>query len=1357
MNLLSGDALRGATPWLLSARSREALRAQAERLRAHVTGDATLDPLDVGFSLAQRPLLEERAVVVGAGREQLLAGLQALAAGERVDGVLTGTAGLGEEGVVLLFPGQGGQWPGMGAQLLEHSPLFAQAIAECEVALAPWVEWSLRSVLGEERDEVRESHGADEAQETQRAREVHDPRETQGAHEVHDPRETQGAHGAHDPRETQGAHEARLLERVDVVQPALFAVMVGLARVWRACGVSVAAVVGHSQGEIAAAHIAGALSLQDAARVSALRSRALTAIAGHGGMVSLALDVERTNALLGRWQGRIALAAVNSPSSVVVSGETAALAELLAACAAEDIRARQIPVDYAAHSPRVEELREELLAACAPAAPRTGELPFHSAVTGGPLDTARLDAEYWYRNLRETVRFDRALGGLIERGERAFVEVGPHPVLMGGVRELAEHLLERPEELVAVGSLRRDAGGPERLLTSLGEAWVRGVAVDWSELFRGSGAERVELPTYAFQRERFWLASTATGGAPTLRPLAAAEPLPEPPAGHLHRSLFHVHWSELPSATQAPSAGPEPAIVEVMGEKKGEEGEGVAVAAHSAVKRVLGELQQRLADESGADTRIVVVTRGAVAAPDGGGVEETHEQDVDLAGTAVWGLVRSAQSEHPGRIVLVDLDRHGESSAELAAAIASGEPQLAIRAGRLLAPRLAWALGGQVSGGARDAGAGAGTVQQAVEAGGAADEGLVETSGAVDERLVEAGRAANERLVEANESGETPAFDADSKVLITGGTSGLGAEAARHLAAHHGVRELLLLSRRGPQAPGIAELVGELAQRGAHATVLACDVGDRAQLAQALDDAGPIDAVVHAAGVLADGVIQSLTPAQVDEALAPKLDAALHLHELTAGLDLRAFVLFSSAAATFGAPGQGNYAAANAFLDALAAHRRARGLPAVSIAWGLWEQATGMTGELGPADRARIERQGVRPLSTAEGFELFDIATGISQPVSIQPVQPASVPPAPVQPAPVQPTSVPPAPVGPAAVQPVHVGLAPVPPALVAVPLHLEALRGKASAGTLPALFGGLVGAGSGAGSAAGSGAGLRGSSAAGSAAGSVAGVAGSPAPGVDSSLGALLRAVPEWEREELAIELVRAETAGVLGHASPQAIAPERAFKELGLDSLTALELHNRLQDATGLRLPSTVAFDHPSPAVLGRHLLAEALGVRAEAGIASAAVARAQEPIAIVGMGCRYPGPAGAGSVRSPRELWELVAAGGDAVGVFPSDRGWDLEALYDPDPDRHGHSYAREGGFLYDAGEFDAAFFGISHARRWRWTPSSGCCWRCAGRRSSMRASTSPRCAAAPRACSRASLPPAMEGAGRRPPRRRSRATG
>ena len=452
-------ALTEALPWMLSGRGAGGLRAQAGRLHEFLTEAPDLDTAAVARSLAGRAALEDRAVVVGGDRAELLAGLESLARGERAANVTVGASGEGGSGVVLLFPGQGSQWPGMAARLLEGSPLFAQCIAECAEALAPFVDWSLESVL----------------------------------------------------RGEQGAAQ---LERVDVVQPALFAVMVSLAKVWRALGIRPAAVVGHSQGEIAAAHVAGGLSLDDAARLVALRSRALRALAGRGGMVSVSLDVDSASALMERWGDRIALAAVNGPASVVVSGEPDALEQLLEECEAQGLRARRIPVDYAAHSRRVEVLREELLDACATIVPRSGDVPFYSAVTGGQLDTAELDAEYWYRNLRETVRFDRALGALLERGYRTFVEASPHPVLAVGVQELAEHALAQPEEVAVVGSLRRGEGGPERLLTSFGEAWVRGAEVDWSEILRAGGTERVELPSYAFQRERYWIQTAAPSAGP---------------------------------------------------------------------------------------------------------------------------------------------------------------------------------------------------------------------------------------------------------------------------------------------------------------------------------------------------------------------------------------------------------------------------------------------------------------------------------------------------------------------------------------------------------------------------------------------------------------------------------------------------------------------------------------------------------------------------------------------------------------------------------------------------------------------------------------------------------------------------
>ncbi len=458
----------GVVPWVLSGKSKGALRAQAERLREFVAGDPGLGMMDVGSSLASRSVFGHRAVLLGDGREGLLGGLGALAGGEPAAGMVEGVASVaGGAGVVFLFPGQGSQWEGMALELLECSPVFAERMGACGEALSEHVDWSLEDVL-------------------------------------------------------RGVGGAPGLDRVDVVQPVLWAVMVSLAGLWRSCGVRPGVVVGHSQGEIAAAHIAGGLSLQDAARVVALRSRALVALAGRGGMVSVALPVEELEERLERWDARIGVAAVNGPSSVVVSGDRVPLEKFLGECEADGVRARAIPVDYAAHSVDVQEIREELLQGCAGIAPRCGDVPFFSTVTGGLLDTSELDGEYWYRNLRETVQFERATAALLGDGYRAFVEVSPHPVLTMGVQETVDALTDTDlagpgladpvpagagdaRGVAVTGSLRRDDGGLARFLGSLAELWIRGVEVDWAGMFSGSGARRAKLPTYAFQRERYWL------------------------------------------------------------------------------------------------------------------------------------------------------------------------------------------------------------------------------------------------------------------------------------------------------------------------------------------------------------------------------------------------------------------------------------------------------------------------------------------------------------------------------------------------------------------------------------------------------------------------------------------------------------------------------------------------------------------------------------------------------------------------------------------------------------------------------------------------------------------------------------
>ncbi|MCZ1006282.1 SDR family NAD(P)-dependent oxidoreductase [Streptomyces lydicus] len=457
-------------------------------------------------------------------------------------------------------------------------------------------------------------------------------------------------------------------------------------------------------------------------------------------------------------------------------------------------------------------------------------------------------------------------------------------------------------------------------------------------------------------------------------------------------------------------------------------------------------------------------------------------------------------------------------------------------------------------------------------------------------------------------------LDRDGTVLITGGTGALGGLLARHLVTEYGVRHLVLTSRRGGDAPGASDLLTELRGLGAEVVAVACDVSDREALAAVLDGIPAehaLTGIVHTAGVVDDGVFASMTPDRLAAVFAPKADAALHLHELTAHLDLAMFTLYSSIAATYGSPGQANYAAANAVLDALAHHRRAHGLAGQSLGWGLWEQVSGISGHLNEADLARIEKLG-GGLSTADGLALFDAA------------------------------------------------LASVPAHVLPVRLNLSGLKRR---GDVPALLRGLVRAPK-----------RRATTAA-----------------LDrSSLAGRLAGLPVSEQERQLTALVLGEVAGVLGHASGEAIEAGRAFKELGFDSLTSVELRNRVNAATGLRLPATLVFDHPTPAALAERLRDDLVATET-ASVPT--VVRTQkpvedDPIVIVGMSCRFPG-----GVASPDDLWRLVESGTDAVGEFPTDRGWDLTALFDTETGQAGTSATRQGGFVHGVDEFDAGLFGIS----------------------------------------------------------------
>ncbi|MEU8185676.1 SDR family NAD(P)-dependent oxidoreductase, partial [Micromonospora sp. NPDC049044] len=654
-----------------------------------------------------------------------------------------------------------------------------------------------------------------------------------------------------------------------------------------------------------------------------------------------------------------------------------------------------------------------------------------------------------------------------------------------------------------------------------------------------TGADRLRVHLAPAGPDTITVSAYDTNGQPVLRIEALTlRPLPAPGAALVAADgLFHTVWE---SATLDVTADADVHLVDLT---ETEPADGAAERAHALTRRALGLVRTWLAEDR--DPRLVLVTRDAV-----------DTATVDPAAAAVWGLVRSAQTENPGRFALADVDGPltGEVSRLVTAGVAAGEGQFTLRAGRMRVPVL---------------------------------------------------------LPLATDPHREVPLDPHGTVLITGGAGALGSLVARHLVAAYGLCHLLLVGRRA-DAP--ADVLAELAAHGAQPIYAACDTADRAALAallKAIPADRPLTAVIHAAGVTEDGVAAALTDDQLTRVLRPKADAAVHLDELTRDHDLAAFVLFSSIAGVVGAAGQANYAAANAFLDALAATRAATGAPATSISWGVWARSSTLTAALDTADRHRMSRSGMRPLDDADGLALFDAAlqTGASAPTAAR--------------------------------------------------FDRAALRARARAGDLTPVLRRLT----------------------------PTTARRSATAGVDGTLAARLAELTPDQRTRHLTDLVAAEAATVLGYADAAEVVADRAFQDLGFDSLTAVELRNRLNTVTGLRLPATLVFDHPSPAAVVRHLLGE-LGGEQRAAVAVRRTADLDEPIAIVGMSCRYPG-----GVNSPEDLWRLVATGGDAITGFPAGRGWDVERLYDPDPDAVGRTYAREGGFLHDAGRFDAEFFGIS----------------------------------------------------------------
>ncbi|WTG05394.1 SDR family NAD(P)-dependent oxidoreductase (plasmid) [Streptomyces sp. NBC_01590] len=1299
-------------PWVLSGKSPEAVAGQAARMLAYledrpeaeqpapddaadeadvtnVAGVADLaevtnvvgvaDLADVAWSLSTtRAQLEHRVAVIAERQADFRAGLAALAQGGSAPGVVRGVAGRATR-PVFVFPGQGAQWAGMAAGLLESSPVFAARLTECGAALAPYVDWSLLDVV----------------------------------------------------RGEQGAPSS---DRVDVMQPVLWAIMVSLAEVWRSVGVVPGAVLGHSQGEIAAAVVAGGLSLEDGARLVALRRRVTLPLSGRGGMTSVARDADWVGERVVRYGSRLSLAAVNGPGSAVVSGDLDALEEWEGECAAAGVRTRRIPMDYASHSAQIDGVREELAQALTGLAPRSAAVPFYSTLTGGPLDTVELGADYWFRNLRSRVEFEAATRAALAAGHRVFVEVSPHAVLGFGLQETFDSL---GSDAVALGTLRRAEDETRRLLLSFAEAWAHGVEVDWRAVLAGTGPRRVvDLPTYAFQHRRYWLdavsrphstdpadsagtaggsgGGTATGAAPedgtfwaavesedlealsrtlavdTEQSFAAA--LPALASWRQQRTAlatvdawrYRVTWQRI-SEPAGPGVlsgtclviAPEPgtgyvAEPDTKPDTKPDT-EYVADPEAEYVAEYASEIeqyvQQCVSALAPADVRVVRVGSGhdsealtarirtALADADSEGGGEP------AAVTGILSLLALDTSAHPGAdavpaglastLTLVKALAHIEEKAlqqslhKAPLWIATRGAASVGRTDRVTDPTqaLLWGLGGVISaehtqlwGGLVDLPAeldrrSAHRLRRVLTAADGEDQLAVRATGLHARRLAHAphrpGLAPDRPGPDAADPTATAWTPPHGTVLITGGTGALGAHVARWLA-DQGCEHLLLVSRRGQDAPGAQDLATELGAKGSKVTLAACDAGDRNALAALLATVPaelPLTAVFHSAALLDDGLLDTLTTGQLDRALRAKVRAAVNLHELTRdlGTDLSAFVLFSSVAGVLGGAGQGNYAPANAFLDALAQHRRSHGLTATSLQWGHWRGSG-----LGEGQEERFARTGVGAMDPR--LALVALRQALQDDETTLAVADVRWERAAEQRTTRRPN-----------------------------PLLRDLLPELSDAAQ---------------------------DSATGRAAES---------DRRSSALSARLRGMPEQDGLRLVLDVIRSEAAALLGHASPEAVPPGRAFLDLGFSSLSAVELRNRLDAVSELSLPTTLVYDHPSPEALARHLWSELTesgdsgpspygseGTRATGDVGGTD----GDPIVVVGMSCRFPG-----GVGSAEELWELLATGADGVCGLPEDRGWDLAALYDPNPEGVGTSYTREGGFLHDAPDFDAEFFGIS----------------------------------------------------------------
>jgi malonyl CoA-acyl carrier protein transacylase/acyl carrier protein len=1063
-----------AVSWIVSSATDSGLRRQVERLLGFVSDELSTvaDAVGVARELSRRAPLRHRLVVTASEHDELLAGLtrfldQGTVTSPRssvVDGVVDGSGG-----VVWVFPGQGWHWSGMGRELLADSPVFAQAVGEVSAVVERQAGWSVVDVLN-------------------------------------------------------GVRGAPAWERVDVVQPVCFAVMVALARLWESVGVFPAAVVGHSQGEIAAAHVAGVLSLDDAVRVVVGRSTAVRRFAGHGTAASVTAAADRVAEWLEGWKGRLSVAAVNGPAATTVTGDPEAVEELLAHCREQRVRAWRLEAQYAGHGPQVEQIQQTLLDRLRNLSPAVGRTPLWSTVTGARLTDGRsLDADYWYTNLRRPVLFDRAVGDLLDHGMSTFLEISGHPVLTPAIEDRIE---AAGAEARTMSTLLRRHGSARRFVIAAARAWAHGVAVDWTRLHHPGPAVEPSVLSSPPRTDddvltgRFWDAVTGqdvdevaaaldlAGDDQAEKSLRLILPALSAWRRRQQRSAAAAAWRY--EVTWKPvAASPPPALPGSWLVLSPE-----AAAPGTPVREAADLLLSSLAEHGATVEEIHCDPAGRLPALPAGrppaglvsllALDETpYPGHPDLPGglMATARLVQDVHERWPdvplwvATTGAVTTDPAAEPLARPLQAAVSGLLRTALLELRHPVAHL-------------DLPAGPATKAIAARLVTALAHHAGETQIAVRDRGTFVARLAR-CPAPTSEGAGAAAWTPTGTTLITGGSGTVAAHTARWLA-RRGAPHIVLLSRSGSDAPNADTLSAELKRLGAQVTFARCDLADADDLADALASVPadqPLTAVFHCACVIDDGLLSGVRPEQMERVLRPKVRGTLNLHRATEGMPLSAFVLFSSGANLLPNLGQSAYAAANAYLDAFAHHRRGAGLPATSIAWGAWGGGGGArTDDPG----TWLNRNGIRAMSPETAIEVMEQvllrdetfvmvadvdwtqfleATGTGRPA----------------------------------------------------PLVADIPEVAAHGGTADREATGTDGA--------------------------------------DSALLVRLRDLPEAQRDTELLDLVCSHAARVLGHPDATGITPDRPFRDLGFDSVTGLEFRNHLAPLFGVRLPATLVFDHPTP----------------------------------------------------------------------------------------------------------------------------------------------------------------------------------